>query len=479
MKSPIPPNLLTAISSIRCPLPNGPPVPMCYEPLDRLAEIRRSSSAQESILAPHMLPLLEDIPSTIHELSIGSKEGIEQDNVILSLALTFLGNGCMDEAHDLVTPLSWSQDTHFSYGPSRTAQIDPETFTMASYIHALIHRREGFAMGEYNMMGYANANYWSRVAMTSNGVNSIPFGKIRNHILSLVSDNMHSKSEKSETFAQKWCQERIVDEGGPEDEEYWESRALHELCAQVTKGDIEDERTAELRTFAEKAAEIELRVLIETCLKRAGYDCGEDVLTATKAKREDVILKDNIFPNIDPSAAQRVANKLSSAHIDSFRSNHFVLLRNTLATLPNNLSSNSLQSPENIFSVAAGIACRLLHSPACCFIEPSQSSSYKGVNVFLPGTEEERVKCATFLENLNSVTYGGGDIMVGDAYVVLKNDSSIDASVSSFCYAFAPCEKEDVACCFVDRFHGTRGETPTTVLQWSKGTIFEMIENNK
>ena len=137
MKAPIPPTLLTAISSIQCPLHGGPPVPMCYEPLDRLAEIRHSSS--QPISSSSMFPLLEDIPSTIDKISSTTTKttnhksisdpntSIQQDNIILSLALIFLGNGFIDEAHNLVTPLSWSQDTHFGHGPSRTSQIDLET----------------------------------------------------------------------------------------------------------------------------------------------------------------------------------------------------------------------------------------------------------------------------------------------------------------------------------------------------------------
>jgi hypothetical protein len=34
------------------------------------------------------------------------------------------------------------------------------------------------------------------------------------------------------------------------------------------------------------------------------------------------------------------------------------------------------------------------------------------------------------------------------------------------------CTKEDQDAIFLDPLYGTKGETPTTVVQWSKGTIF-------
>ena len=503
MKSPIPPTLLTAISSIQCPLHGGPPVPMCYEPLDRLSEIRQCTSQPQPL--PQLIPLLKDIPSTIATLTNNESmraSSVQQDNVILSMSLILLGNGFMDEAHNLVTPLSWSQDTHFGHGPSRTSQIDEATISMASYIHALIHRKEGFAMGEYNMMGFANANYWSRVVMTSRGVDSIPFGRIRNKILALVQDGEGSWEQKEGggvggTMAQRWCQERIVEEGGPEDPQYWESRALHELCAQVIQSSSRESFSTNdphhLKQFAEKASEVELRTLLTTCLERAGYECNTiDVgIQKQKGQRKEtsraytqVPEQSELRDKVDIHAAQRAANKLSSAHIDSFRSNQFVLLRNTLGIVPGNsdFASNSLQDSQQVISVAAGLACRLLNSPACRRVYPGENHSQSnpsrvGVHIFLPVTEIERNKCASFLSQLNLITYGGGDMMLGDAHMVATHVLT-KTNHLSWCYTFVPCDKGDAANIFVDRFYGTRGETPTSVIQWSKGTIFEM-DNNK
>jgi len=68
-----------------------------------------------------------------------------------------------DESHDLITPLSWNEDIYFG-GPSMVAQADASIIAVASYVHALIHRREGFALGENAMIGYQNAHYWANAA---------------------------------------------------------------------------------------------------------------------------------------------------------------------------------------------------------------------------------------------------------------------------------------------------------------------------
>ena len=68
-----------------------------------------------------------------------------------------------DEAHDLITPLSWNEDTHFG-GPSMVSQADASIVTVAYYAHSLIHRREGFAQGEYAMIGYQSAQYLANAA---------------------------------------------------------------------------------------------------------------------------------------------------------------------------------------------------------------------------------------------------------------------------------------------------------------------------
>mmetsp|Transcript_23125 Transcript_23125/g.39533 ORF Transcript_23125/g.39533 Transcript_23125/m.39533 type:complete len:95 (+) Transcript_23125:24-308(+) len=58
----------------------------------------------------------------------------------------------------------------------------------------------------------------------------------------------------------------------------WDPRALHRLCAQVTRdGDDADDN---LVAFAEKAVEAELQFLLSHCMGLAGYSpliCRKDV----------------------------------------------------------------------------------------------------------------------------------------------------------------------------------------------------------
>lgn len=43
---------------------------------------------------------------------------------------------------------------------------------------------------------------------------------------------------------------------------------------------------------------------------------------------------------------------------------------------------------------------------------------------------------------------------------------------SLYTFYIEACTEDDEKAMFKDRLYGTRGETPTTVVQWSKGTIF-------
>ena len=61
------------------------------------------------------------------------------DYARVAVALLLLGGGATDECHDLITPLSWNDDTHFGYGPPKSSVAAAE----ASYAHSLVHRREG------------------------------------------------------------------------------------------------------------------------------------------------------------------------------------------------------------------------------------------------------------------------------------------------------------------------------------------------
>ena len=144
----------------------------------------------------------------------------------------------------------------------------------------------------------------------------------------------------------------------------------------TAKSSVEDSNSNvthhELKFFAEKASEVELRTLLATCLECAGYECNpKDIgLKDTEKGQGD---EQQIAPTqnyLDDTVTQRAANKVSSAHIDSFLSNWFVLLRKTLPE-----ESNASQDPQKVIAVASGLACRLLQSPACRRVVSKEYSS--------------------------------------------------------------------------------------------------------
>jgi hypothetical protein len=147
---------------------------MYYKPLSSLQTLRHPNSIPAALQ-----PIISrGITGTAIDLTIASddnncnnsngngNEGVDQSKKhysMLSLVLIILGNGLTDEAHDLVTPFSWNEDTYFG-GLSMVAQADASIIAVASYAHVLIHGREGFALCEYVMIGYQNAQYWANAA---------------------------------------------------------------------------------------------------------------------------------------------------------------------------------------------------------------------------------------------------------------------------------------------------------------------------
>lgn len=68
--------------------------------------------------------------------------------------------GGLDAAHNLVTPLSWGSWTAYAGKP---VHCTPPEAADAAYCHAMIHRQEGSADGEFGS-GFTNANYWYKTA---------------------------------------------------------------------------------------------------------------------------------------------------------------------------------------------------------------------------------------------------------------------------------------------------------------------------
>lgn len=54
----------------------------------------------------------------------------------------------------------------------------------------------------------------------------------------------------------------------------------------------------------------------------------------------------------------------------------------------------------------------------------------------------------------------------------MQHDTQNDWFPDGPWYCFAPCDASGKRACYIDRLFDTRGETPTTVIQLIKGTIF-------
>lgn len=417
----LPPALAAAIPSIRWPLDSASSPPLYFESLESLKAIRKQPP-----------PLLEDLPALVETL-FSPADAEKRHFGLVATALILIGNGFTDECHNLITPLSWPDDIHFAYGPSVYSQVSAEARAYATYAHCLVHRREAFNVGEFGMVGFANANYWSNAVVKSPGVDLLPHREIIANIRNLA---------KQDADSQAWAQQHLTDES------FFESRAVHELCARVLRG--QDDY---LRDFAEKVAETEVGILLGNALQKAGFDATVDSILAQDA--EDVSATECITSRkIDETTALTAARKVSAAHLANFQSSGFITLRQVMTDGGDTLSA------------AAGITCRLMNSPACRLLReaPKEASQQRAVRIVLPTSELE---AQTINDKLGSVV---GSLSPLDLIAVTASVDSLREESDTW-LQFVPCETNDSAL-FVDPLFETRGETPTTVVQWSKGTIF-------
>ena len=178
-----------------------------------------------------------------------------------------------------MTPLSWPDDISFAAGPSVYDQMPSNVRAFATYAHCLVHRREAFNNGEFGMMGFANANYWSSAVQRCD-TSELPHAQWRAQVIALA---------KKADFAnapsiQNWCQSHgfvsDASSSSPSNDSntYFESRAVHELCATVLRAEQEQPSGSEqksdhaqLKEFAEQVVASEIRILLQTALmKHAG-----------------------------------------------------------------------------------------------------------------------------------------------------------------------------------------------------------------
>eukprot|EP00957_Ditylum_brightwellii_P189025 14389728-Ditylum_brightwellii.AAC.1 len=411
--APLPPSISACIPTMQWPLDPASCPPLYYEPLDRLADVRSKTQEMHSPISS----IVSDVPSTLStlllfdtddEVDVKVKE-TQRASAAVSLALLLLGHGFADEAHDLVTPLCWPEPTHFGFEPLFYSTSDDNVVSAAAYVHSLVHRREGLNVGEYGMIGFSNANYWTRAAMASRGSSSLPWKEVRNTVLSIADDMKDDKE------VQVWTKERVIEEG---DDEYWEPRALHELCAQVLQGSAKDDDNrvgSGLRTFAQLSAEAEVHVLLRHCFQSAGFEYPKNNYFSNVASKEKednnaIIPQDNLSrpsPQVDETTALTSASKISSAHANAFRTNGSVTLRGVVKISGNDDGLDTLSA----FSAMAGIAARLLNSPACCLVgDNDKSKAGQALRILLPITDSSAAALRS------DVVGGGGSLAPGDAF---------------------------------------------------------------
>jgi hypothetical protein len=254
----------SAIKSIRWPLDSSPP-PLHYQPLERMREIRKKHP--EQIRLPVRHPLVSKLPETVEELF--STDNTEQQQQrrhfgIISTALILLGHGLTDEAHSLVTPLSWPSDLPTNYGPTQCATASAAVKAFATYAHCLVHRQEADNIGELGMRGWDNADYWSS-SVKRTATQELPQADWFRY----VRKNANEYKGRDDRVT-KWA-DRHLKEGST----HWNGSAVHNLCREAMK-----KPAGPYRDFAAAVSETELRVLLTHALQRAGYDVSvDDIVT--------------------------------------------------------------------------------------------------------------------------------------------------------------------------------------------------------
>lgn len=205
-----------------------------------------------------------------------ASEGVDTSNPHFQVALGLLylsRQGFVDECHSLVAPLSWHDDTYIGYGPPNPST---EAEVIATYAHVLVHRMVGSLVGELNLSGYNNANFWGKATVSrhTKAPRTLSYDKIRSEmetLLQIGGDALASPnfdlSPASIEAGRDWFQSWIVEDfpkGG------WEPRALNELCKMIESNTIQSTPDDALAEFGARANQIECDVLIRHCLERTG-----------------------------------------------------------------------------------------------------------------------------------------------------------------------------------------------------------------
>jgi hypothetical protein len=263
----------TAISGVQWPLGPGSGPPLFFQSLEDLQILRPPPN-------PAIQDILKDLPATVNHLTTSSSSPEQGHFGRIALTLLLLGHGYTDECHNLVTPLCWPDDSHAAHdGPSMHHQVSPDVQAFATYTRCLVHRREAFNSGEFD----ANANYWFNAVQRTKDNSALPHSEWHSGILQLLAASKEDYYADHDPQIQSWCQQHgfvVVESSGRRRQQqqqlptastffYFESRAVHELCAIVLRHPEENQHSP-LRSFAEQVATQEVQILLRRALERAG-----------------------------------------------------------------------------------------------------------------------------------------------------------------------------------------------------------------
>ncbi|KAL7568495.1 hypothetical protein ACA910_012202 [Epithemia clementina (nom. ined.)] len=459
---PLPNSFLPAIAGVRWPLGLESSPPLYFESLEQMKSHRNHD------LVP--FDFMRDIPGTVESLfprGVGDEDSLERRHFgMISLALILLGHGFTDECHNLITPLSWPDDIHFAYGPSLYSHASPAAKSFSTYVHCLVHRKEAFNIGEFGMMGFQNGNYWSSaVARVPDSEKHIPHAGLLFEV-----NRIAAMSEFANCSPVKdWCDRHKLSDPATV---YFEPKAVHELCATVLRQQQQAQQSQVdkapnpqfefFRNFAEQVAEAELRVLLAHTLPKAGFALTTAVQEQLQLSAiAPIISTERIDRGVDEYHAISALRKVSSAHLTRYLESGNIVLRHAVVGVED--KDSCISKPTAFYSAAAGVASRLLESPA---VKESEKGADGSIQIVL---------------KTNSLAYAAAvvndvveDLGTGDLYAcsdLQQIDPSSDHGGLETNY-FKATETKDPGAVFVNPLHGSSSETPTTVVQWSKGTIF-------
>lgn len=270
-----------------------PPPPMYYKPIQEMAQIR----ARDRSSPPVTYELFQDIPGTMDSLVKQNKSDSQNTQEQghfgrIALSILLLGHDYVDECHDLVLALSWPSDLEMTYGQSEYRQATPRVRACASYVHCMIHRKEAFHIGEFGMVGFDNAKFWSdQVTQAgSDGEAQLPQAQLVQAVQQLAQEIMARDDDDDEVgrrTIQEWSH-RIVNQNKANP--CMNHKAVHDMAMTVLSANVRKKNsgntnqknqngktaTSLLQDFAEQVIEAELRILLLYSLQHAGFQVYQE-----------------------------------------------------------------------------------------------------------------------------------------------------------------------------------------------------------